>query len=482
MNLTILRTIHILSPLVITVIGCKGPNASDLGKTPQSLPNVVIIYTDDQAQEDIGIYTTRESLTPAIDEIAENGVRFQQFYTASPVCTPSRVALMTGKTPVRAGFNRNAPKNGRGLPLSNKTMANFFKDQGYTTALIGKWHLGENPEYHPNSRGFDYFYGHLSGVVDNYTHQFRWNQPHHHDLWENRRDLAKDEAHMAKHQNGDEEHLAISLMNKAQQFIANAQKPFFLYYAINQPHYPIQPLEGTIPAKGAGDTVAEQEADRHYQGFVKTIDHMVMSLRSDLEVMGKLDNTIMIFQSDHGHSAESRNWEGISHQNLQSNTLFRQNHPYRFRGTKFSHFEGGIRVPAIISWPSGLIPKNEVRNQMAVNTDWLPTLAALINKPLPSYYCEGDCLSLMPIIESDTPTREHYFWHHYSQGWALREGTWKLLKKVIDPYVPVAEEFFLVNLVGDPKERSNLFYTPEHHQKSEAMRLKGEALHSGLSP
>ena len=160
----------------------------------QQKPNVVIIYTDDQGSVDVNSYGAKDLVTPHMDYIIENGTSFTQFY-ASPVCSPSRASLLTGKTPQRAGLSGNAApssKQKKGLPGTEYTMAEMFKDAGYTTAHIGKWHLGDAPEMTPNAQGFDHSFGHMVGCIDNYSHFFYWSGPNRHDLYRNRKEVYYD--------------------------------------------------------------------------------------------------------------------------------------------------------------------------------------------------------------------------------------------------------------------------------------------------
>jgi arylsulfatase A-like enzyme len=167
-------------------------NNNTSNKTQQ--PNVIFILTDDQGSIDVNSYRAKDLVTLNMDYIVENGVSFTQFY-ASPVCSPSRASLLTGKTPQRAGLSSNASPNSkikRGLPGTEYTMAEMFKDAGYATAHIGKWHLGDAPEMTPNANGFDHSFGHMVGCIDNYSHIFYWEGPNRHDLYRNGKEVYYD--------------------------------------------------------------------------------------------------------------------------------------------------------------------------------------------------------------------------------------------------------------------------------------------------
>jgi arylsulfatase A-like enzyme len=223
----------------------------------------------------------------------------------------------------------------------------------------------------------------------------------------------------------------------------NTDRPFFLYFAMNAPHYPYQ-----------GDRkwlvhYAHLKYPRNlYAAFLSTMDERIGRLIAELESLGLRDRTIVIVQSDHGHSTEDRAHYGGGNAG-----------PYR--GAKYSLFEGGIRVPAIVSWP-GHLPQNEVRGQVAYGCDWLPTIAELCTVPLPTRSLDGK--SLVPVIQSSrTPTPHDVLHWQYQSSWAVRAGDWKLLQNVFDTTLRAPGEqiagSFLVNLRDDPSEKTNLAAT-----------------------
>ena len=458
-----------------------------------SRPNVIIVYTDDQAQEDIGVYQkVNRGLTPNIDSLATRGITFTQFYSAAPICTPSRVALLTGKRPESAGLAGNAYGE-IGLE-TNLTMASFFKEKGYETALVGKWHLGEQKRFHPLKKGFDRFFGHIHGVVDNCSNWFRW--PGAKEAWWEF-DLYEDYIRLDEFDtfenprcdlqtNQYEQHLAFKLMDKAKQYIEEAKKPLFMLYAINQPHYPIQPLPELIPDQMNS---SEELADAFYDSFNVTIDTMVGRLINDLRDNGKLSNSIIVYQADHGHSFESRNWEGINSDNEVNLVPFRSWADYSYRGGKFSTFEGGIKVPAIISFPEKYFgqfddyPRGEVRDLMAINIDWFPTLASMITNRLPTNEYKIQGIDLTPnILENTSPERDTYFWHHFGKGFAYRKGIYKLFYYPNDPSAKDSlkdtylEGFYLIDLFANPMERLDGKYDLKSVHKELFEQLKKSAL------
>ncbi|WP_262712402.1 sulfatase-like hydrolase/transferase [Arachidicoccus ginsenosidivorans] len=199
-------------------------------------PNVLIIYTDDQGYADLNIYGSKDLYTPNLDSLARSGVRFTQFYSASPICSPSRATLMTGRYPQRAQLPNMASSTpgDPGMPGSQFTMAEFFKKYGYETYHLGKWHLGYSTATEPNAQGFDYSFGFMGGCLDNYSHFFYWSGPNRHDLWRNGKEVYL-----------QGQFLPDMLVQQADSIFESKQhdpKPFFMYWAINLPHYPLQPF------------------------------------------------------------------------------------------------------------------------------------------------------------------------------------------------------------------------------------------------
>lgn len=398
-------------------------------------PNVIVILTDDQGSIDMNCYGSHDLITPNMDKIATSGVRFTQFY-AAPVSSPSRAGLLTGKTPQRAGVEGNVSsvELGLGLPNEQYTMAEMFKDAGYATAHIGKWHLGHSEDQQPNAQGFDYSFGHFGGCIDNYSHFFYWNGPNRHDLYQNGKEIFR-----------QGEFFPDLMLKETKSFInRNKDKPFFIYYALNVPHYPYQGDEKWLDyynKKGV-------EYPRNlYAAFLSTMDDNIGGLLMKLEDSGLRDNTIIILQSDNGYSNEERAHGGGGSSGP-------------FRGYKSNLFEGGIRVPAAISWPKG-IKKGQVRNQMAVNADWLPTLADLCRIKLNVDDLDGK--SLCPILNNENQKTLHdeFCWQYQKQK-AVRKGDWKLLinPEIHDPqYRNILKSdspYLLFNLKHDIGEITNL--------------------------
>ncbi len=414
-------------------------------------PNVIFILTDDQGSIDLNCYGATDLTTPNMDALAKAGTRFTQFYVAAPVCSPSRASLLTGLNPHAAGLpgNTSSQPGHAGMPGDRLTIAEALKENGYTTAHIGKWHLGFSPETMPNAQGFDYSFGHMGGCIDNFSHFFYWSGPNRHDLYQNGNEIWRDGHYFPD-----------LMLEEAEQFIEdNRQRPFFLYFALNLPHYPLQP-----DLKWREHYKHLPHPRRDYAAFVSTIDERVGMLLKKLDQLGLKKNTIVIFQSDHGHSVEQRTFGGGGNAGP-------------FRGAKFSLFEGGIRIPAIISWP-GHLPAHKVNNQMALNIDWFPTILELCGIQN-AYPLEG--YSLVPLLKDETnegrPAR--FIWKS-GISWAIRDGEWKLIASPQDPVNPDSvdpdkDRYFLANLNLDSTEMTNYAEQyPEMVQKLTANYLEWE--------
>lgn len=404
--------------------------------TADSKPNVVIIYTDDQGSLDVNCYGSEDLHTPSLDELASRGVRFTQMYSPSAICSASRAGLMTGRFPARAGVpgNVSSTKGQPGMPTTEITIAELLKSAGYATGHVGKWHLGYTPETMPGGQGFDSTFGHMGGCIDNYSHFFYWAGPNRHDLWRDGKEIHR-----------DGQFFLDLMVEEGNRFIeVNQDQPFFLYWAINAPHYPMQ---GTAKWRELYKDLPSPR--RQYAEFVSTVDEKIGELMATLDRLGLRENTLVVFQSDHGHSTEERAFWGGGNAG-----------PYR--GAKACLFEGGIRIPSIASIP-GKIPEGEIRDQLATGCDWFPTIADLCDVELPDRHYDGR--SLMPVLASsdaESP-HDHFFWllgRGKNAQWAVHQGDWKLLGNATDQTdrqnkVKV-DKLFLANLKEDIGEQKNV--------------------------
>lgn len=409
-------------------------------------PNVIVIMTDDQGAADMGCYGAKELATPHMDALAARGVRFTQFYAAAPVCSPSRAGLLTGRYPLRAGLPTNAgSQRGAGpcLPAEQVTLAEMLKGGGYATAHIGKWHLGYTPETMPNAQGFDASFGHMGGCIDNYSHFFYWSGPNVHDLYRNGVEV---------HEPG--RFFPDLMVEEAARFIdLNRERPFFLYFALNMPHYPYQ-----ADAKWLERYKDLPYPRNLYAAFVSTLDERVGALLKKVDDAGLRERTIVVLQSDNGHSTEERAHGGGGGAG-------------RYRGAKFSLFEGGIRMPAVIAWP-GHLPEGAVRDAVVHSCDWFPTLAELCGVPLKDADIDGK--SIAGVIRSETAPTPHEVLHWYvsEDQWAVRQGDWKLIGNVVEPssgtLSAADKQLFLANIVDDASEARNL--AKDHPEVAERLR------------
>jgi arylsulfatase A len=402
-------------------------------------PNVIFILADDQGSVDLGCYGAKDLVTPHTDALARRGIRFTQFYSAAPVCSPSRAGLLTGRWPVRAGVPGNcaSQRGGSGaLHPEEVTLAEMFRAGGYATAHIGKWHLGYTPETSPIAQGFDHSFGHMGGCIDNYSHFFYWSGPNVHDLWRNGTEVFH-----------DGEYFPDLMVREASEFMTqNRERPFFMYYALNTPHYPYQG-----DAKWLKHFETLPYPRNLYAAFLAAQDERLGQLFARVDALGLRERTIIIFQSDNGYSTEERAHHGGGNSG-----------PYR--GAKFSLFEGGIRLPAIIAWP-GQLPQGEARDQMAHACDWMPTLADLTGINRPPVQLDGHTLA--PMLRDRTapgpPAGRTLHWQvgaGANSEWAVRDGDWKLLGNARDmgPGEAGRERIplFLANLRDDLSETTNL--------------------------
>ncbi len=424
-----LRTALLWLAFVSLVVGATWAAAD-----PQR-PNILLIYTDDQGTLDMGCYGTSDLVTPNMDRLAREGIRFTQMYAPSAICSASRAGLLTGKVPPRAGVPANCSSQPGvpGMPGKEVTIAELLKQAGYATAHIGKWHLGYSPDTMPNAQGFDYSFGHMGGCIDNYSHFFYWNGPNRHDLWRNGTEVWY-----------DGEYFLDLMVRECLEFIENHKDgPFFVYWAINMPHYPLQPR---LAWRRRFSNLRMPRRD--YAAFLATVDEAIGVVLNRLDEWGLRRRTLVLVQSDHGHSTEVRAFGGGGYAG-----------PYR--GAKGCLFEGGIRVPSVVSWP-GVLPEGEVRDQMVTGCDWLPTFAKLCGVPVPKGVDGKDIWGVLLSKQAPSP---HRFWYwRLGRGpnaqWAVRAGGWKLLGNPRDtsnraPLSP-DDKLFLVNLRTDPGEERNV--------------------------
>jgi arylsulfatase A-like enzyme len=389
-------------------------------------PNVVILLTDDQGTLDANCYGSTDLVTPNMDKLAATGIRFTQAYSHS-VCCPARAAILTGRHPQRGGISNwtQGDRHGSDVPkinmaLDEVTIAEVMKSAGYRTALFGKWHLGAKVGHGPLDQGFETFFGHLGGFIDNYRHYFLHAKGFH-DLWQGNTEVYK-----------REEYYPDMMIEKAVRFIdSNRTQPFFMMVAFNLPHYPEQPI-----AKFK-DAYPDMPMPRQsYARVISSVDDHIGRVMEKLESTGLRDNTIVIMTSDNGHSIEDS--KGIAVDDHSSG--YPRGHYYlahggggntgKWIGNKGTFLEGGIRVPAIISYPAR-IPQGQVRDQIVTTMDWFPTVQELCGIQPDANAPKLDGRSLKQILVNPVTPSAHQVLHFaWAKNWAVRENDWKLISKL----------------------------------------------------
>ncbi|WP_320130684.1 sulfatase-like hydrolase/transferase [uncultured Sphaerochaeta sp.] len=427
-------------------------------------PNFIVIMTDDQGYGDLSCMGATDLRTPNIDRLAHSGARFTNWYSNCPVCSPSRASLLTGCYPANAGVRSiiSGHRKASGILPETPTIAQALKDIGYSTSLVGKWHLGLQYDSRPNQNGFDYFYGFMAGCIDYYSHIFYWsmadgNTNPTHDLWENDK---------AIYDNG--EYFTEMVTEKSVERIREMSmedKPFFLYVAYNAPHYPLH-----APKKYL-DRFPELPPDRRIMAaMLSAVDDGVGDILDELERRNILEDTVVFFQSDNGPSRESRNWMDGTPDPYYGGM------PGSLKGNKFSLFEGGIRVPGIFSWPEH-ISAGQVIDEPCVAMDVFPTMLKLAGGNPDQYRIDGT--DILPVLEDGAKSPHDYiFWEMENQT-AVRHGNYKLvlngrLVEKSDVEAPV----FLTDLSKDEGETHNL--VDEMPDMAEDLRQIAEAWRTGI--
>ena len=387
------------------------------GNTPP--PNIVLLFADDLGYGDTSLYGSEKIPTPNIDALGKQGVRFSNAYVTAASCSPSRAGLMSGQYQQRFGFEFNTAGGAithrlhRGLDPSVVTMADVLKQAGYVTGMFGKWHLGTQPQFHPQARGFDEFYGFLAGA-----HSFfptKNQQPFHSTIMRDTSPLI------------EPEYLTDAIARETVAFIdANHTKPFFAYVPFNAVHTPI---EATKKYQDRFPNESNQ-TKRDYYAMTSALDDAVGSIVAAIDKHGLTDNTLVVFVNDNG---------GPIYTGVQSNGPLKLG--------KLFLFEGGIRVPMIIKLP-GTFEPNYVYDQPASTLDLFPTICGTAGIKIPSKI-NLDGIDLSPFIKGQVTGSPHdaLFWSN-GPNIAVRHGDWKLVKSYNNTW--------LFNLASDIGESNNL--------------------------
>ncbi|MEN9775176.1 MAG: hypothetical protein RL322_2246 [Pseudomonadota bacterium] len=412
-------------------------------------PNFIFILADDLGYADLGCYGARADVSPNIDRMAREGLRFTQGYSNSPVCSPTRFALITGRYQYHLRGAADEPIHGRGpqrslhgLPPAHPTMPSLLAAAGYRTALIGKWHLGFEPNYGPLMSGYHEHFGLMSGGIDYFMHTAPNGK---HDLW-----LNGEPAHV-------DGYVTDLLSDRAIDFVersAQAHEPFLLSLHYTAPHWPwetrddrelAKTLVGRSPHLDGGSVEV-------YQRMIHHMDEGIGRLMATLERLDIDRNTIVVFTSDNGGERFSDNWPLV--------------------GGKMDLMEGGIRVPYVVHWPGRIAPGG-VSAQPMITMDWLPTYLELAGVDAhPDYPLDG--CSLVPWLnDAGHQAPRELFWRmKHNEQRALREGAWK--------YLAVAGHEYLFNLDQDARERANL--GKRHPERLAALRERWLAWNDRMPP
>ena len=421
--------------------GWAGPiwGQAETSEASDERPNIVILLADDLGYADVGFspHHQPEVHTPNIDALAASGVRFTNGYTSGNVCAPTRAGLLTGRYQQRFGFWQiNA--TAAGLPASELTVADLLKREGYATGAFGKWHVGAEPHVHPLERGFDAFYGFLGHGA--------------HDFW----DLSPERGELYNAIYRDDEiiddtgrgYLTDLLAEEAVSFIQRHQdEPFLLYLPFNAVHEPKQAREADLERFDTGDGSRDVLMAMLYR-----MDLAIGAVVEALKEVGVYENTLIFFLSDNGGPIR----------------MHADNTP--LRGNKHTFYEGGIRVPFVVSWPAQIEPG--VRDQPVISLDILPTAVAAAGGTLPQdRVYDGE--NLLPLLkgETDAPVHERLFFDDHTDEWAVREGRWKLYSSELGEWdlYDNQGDLHLYDLENDIGEEHDLF---EQHPDV-ARRLKG---------
>lgn len=390
----------------------------------QKKPNIVFILSDDAGYADFSFQSSRLIATPNIDRVAKEGAKFTNGYVTGAVCSPSRAGLLTGVYQAKFGHTinftqgnkYNLPLDSLGLPLDQKLVGDYLKPLGYTTGIVGKWHLGLSAPFHPNKRGFDYFWGFLWGSSPYDVTQKR-------NIEENGKQLDASTIPYTTDAIGD----------KSVEFIkANKDKPFYLFVSFNAPHTPLQAKPELLErfTKELKDLKRALNASLTYN-----MDENVGKIYGALEQMNLLENTIIIFTNDNGGQIEHS---------------FADNFP--LRGMKADVYEGGIRVPMAISWKGKIKPGTIVETPVTT-LDLLPTYIAASGANLKdAAYSKLEGKDLMNIIKSPSKNDNNrsLFWYVNVDKGCMRKGDYKMV------FLPSKQPqlYCLKNDIGETKDLS----------------------------
>jgi arylsulfatase A-like enzyme len=402
-------------------------------------PNFIFILADDLGYADLGCYGGRVACSPNLDRLATQGLRFTDGYSNSPVCSPTRFALATGRWQYRLRGGADEPIASRargsevlGLPPEHPTLASLLRETGYATALVGKWHLGFPPRFGPLKSGYGEYFGPLAGGVDYFSH---CDGAGVHDLYEGEQEVQR------------RGYLTDLLSERAAEFVKRQKgKPFLLSLHYTAPHWPWETRADEAESRRIGARITHLDGGsvETYFTMVREMDEGIGQVLAAVEDIGATENTFVVFTSDNGGERFSDSWP--------------------LKGGKMDLLEGGIRVPYIARWPARL-PAGRTTGQLAITMDWVPTfLEAAGVSAHPDYPLDG--VSLL----KETPDRELFWRMKFRDQKAMRSGSWK--------YLSIEGNEFLFDLSRDARERANMRY--REPAKFDSLRAAYAAWEAGM--
>ncbi|MCL7762539.1 sulfatase-like hydrolase/transferase [Polaribacter sp. Z014] len=410
--------------------------AIQTGYSQNKKPNILVILADDLGYGDLGFTGSKDIQTPNLDKLADNGVIMKNGYVTHPYCGPSRAGLITGRYQARFGLEINLTNSPydmyNGLPLTEQTFANRLQKTGYETGVIGKWHLGGSDTFHPNNRGFDYFYGFLSGGHSYFPKNVKTHMPLINPKNNTPHYSANEGSYWPLTRNDQagefNEYLTTALSKDAAKFVSKSDKPFCLYLAYNAPHLPLEAPKETIEKY----SFIKDKKRRTYAAMVDELDQGIGIVIEALKKSGKLDNTLIFFLSDNGGPRKMG-------ETFASNGKFKEG--------KGSMYEGGCHVPFIVHYPNGNFKVKKFDGLVSA-LDIAATAVALGNGDTSGKSLEGK--NLIPYLKGDKKGSPHeaLFWRMQDgKAWGVRTMDAKFLQRNKKTAVPE-----LFNMAVDPYE------------------------------